>query len=479
MFFTFHFLVAYILLLKTIAMRKLLFSSLLFAIGIFSFAQDQYYFDKVNVGNTQLLPVHKGDTFFLRTNKVIDIKRRPLLATALKTVGIALASYTTEHIVSDRTKILPLMEKSNLLVPIGIGLGISANKLSGFKSKPHTYLKYQLYNKNMVLISADILRIDKLKKGQETQLTGIATEDGFIKPSFVDAAGDEMPNTEIFVSLNKSTYSASTEIKETSKQKITEQPISITPLLTLPLVTPMNLVTKGITLNLIVPNGSFKAKLVPKPESHPPTKIGKTITPRTIGLTVPIPKNNSYPHIKILSFRSLLNNSPLQPGKLSKNGNTHQPIKMPLGNPRQNEDMLLAPSEEENEEEEEEDVDGDDDGDDDGGGGGGGGGGSGSSDGSNGDDSDDSDDSDDDDSDDDDSDDDDRENQCQLGCDHQAAVLEATATLAYLAAVQDCIGLVVPQAILACESIAFGTYTIASAGIVASQLICRADCPKK
>jgi hypothetical protein len=144
-------------------MRKIYPFSLLLLSFSFSFAQ-QPETNRTISGNPLLsteglIPVQKGDSFFVRPT-IPSSQKKPLLTNLLRGLGLASAAYGVSHAAESSGKKIT-SGKTNIFPEAGLALFIGAPKISKAISPDKTYLQYFLYDKNMNLVSTSIIPISK------------------------------------------------------------------------------------------------------------------------------------------------------------------------------------------------------------------------------------------------------------------------------------------------------------------------------
>jgi hypothetical protein len=127
-----------------------------------------------------LIPLHRGDSFSIRTFAVHTAKRTTL-RNILRIAGGAAAAYQTDRIITSRDK--QLSARNNWVAPVGASVFVLSDKLAGLAGSKKHYLHYTLLNRDSLPIGGGVLTItDKTLRSKEgLLLKAQAPEDGFFR----------------------------------------------------------------------------------------------------------------------------------------------------------------------------------------------------------------------------------------------------------------------------------------------------------
>ena len=148
--------------------------------------------------SSPLIPVQKGTQFSLQANFIVPTKK-PFIVKLLKGVGIGVATYQSERVIEQKSgKYGAAGNNTNWLLPTGIGITVSADKLIPKKSEK-TYIQYLLYDRNMQLITENIVPVKKTN--EPIIITGEAPIDGYLKVQFINTVKNDVTNGSIDINI--------------------------------------------------------------------------------------------------------------------------------------------------------------------------------------------------------------------------------------------------------------------------------------
>jgi|GEM_PF-5617551 len=169
--------------------------------------------------SSPLIPVQKGTQFSLQPNFTVPTKR-PFIVKLLKGVGIGVATYQSEKVIEQKSgKYGAAGNNTNWLLPTGIGITVSADKLIPKKSEK-TYIQYLLYDRNMQLVTNHLIPIKKTN--EPIIITGEAPTDGYLKVQFINTVKNDVTNGSIDINITSPSHSLIVEEKQKLKADIIE-----------------------------------------------------------------------------------------------------------------------------------------------------------------------------------------------------------------------------------------------------------------
>jgi hypothetical protein len=167
-------------------MRKFYPFSLLLLLSFISFAQQTTNAITRNpVLNEELIPVQKGDSFFIKPSAALS-QKKPFLTNAFRAIGAAATAYGISHAVESSGKSMPA-GKAGILPEAGAAIFLTAHQIAKIAGHTKIYLQYFVYDKNKNLISTNIVPVTKqaLKKNGGYIPGARITEDGFVRTIIV------------------------------------------------------------------------------------------------------------------------------------------------------------------------------------------------------------------------------------------------------------------------------------------------------
>ncbi len=148
--------------------------------------------------SSPLIPVQKGTQFSLQANFTVPTKK-PFIVKLLKGVGIGVATYQSGKVIEQKSgKYGAASNNTNWLLPTGVGITISADKLIPKKSEK-TYIQYLLYDRNMQLITENIIPIKKTN--EPIIIVGEVPTDGYLKVQFINTVRNDINNGSIDINI--------------------------------------------------------------------------------------------------------------------------------------------------------------------------------------------------------------------------------------------------------------------------------------
>ena len=148
--------------------------------------------------SSPLIPVQKGTQFSLQANFTVPTKK-PFIVKLLKGVGIGVATYQSEKVIEQKSgKYGAAGNNTNWLLPAGIGITVSSDKLIPKKSEK-TYIQYLLYDRNMQLVTENIVPVKKTN--EPIIITGEAPTDGYLKVQFINTVKNDVTNGSIDINI--------------------------------------------------------------------------------------------------------------------------------------------------------------------------------------------------------------------------------------------------------------------------------------
>jgi len=129
-----------------------------------------------------IIAVSKGDSFLIRSSRS-HYEKSGALSNILKIAGVGALAYQSEKVLSKNSKDRTQAVKSGWVpAAAGAGLLLSADKLPFHKRTSQQYVRYILYDKDMVVIGTGISRSDlkTIRRTGGVLLSGTAPADGFI-----------------------------------------------------------------------------------------------------------------------------------------------------------------------------------------------------------------------------------------------------------------------------------------------------------
>ena len=167
---------AFFIILKPYSMKKIYILSITISIALNVTAQ------QLPADHPQLIPVHAGDSFVVRTN-IARVNKKPLLGTILRITGAGMAAYQTGKIIGDKSG-QERKSASNLWIPsAGVGLVLFGNDIASLKTPHHAYVGYTLFDTDNKVVATDRVGLDNrsIRKNGGILLSGRVEQDGFLR----------------------------------------------------------------------------------------------------------------------------------------------------------------------------------------------------------------------------------------------------------------------------------------------------------
>ncbi len=143
--------------------------------------------DKSGVDLQSLIPVEASDSFYVSFTTHGETNNH-ILVNGLRALGLGMAAYGVTHEKKAEGEVTTATIKRSYILPItGLGIAISANKLSkiGHKNKTTVYLKYSFYNQHLDLLSKGVIPINTKRLNKQFVFSGKVEQNGYFEAQVV------------------------------------------------------------------------------------------------------------------------------------------------------------------------------------------------------------------------------------------------------------------------------------------------------